>query len=558
MSYKKIIREGFSLPAVARNAPVFDIVSAAISSVEEHLASSSRLRAYVDKLKKGACCPNSPSEEIVKYIARQKGDIDKSDPVLTLQFTRWSIMPVFRFERKVILALLRASGRKPSSSEMRLMQNSIRLAEAVDRLWVAWFKKVVIPYQTLDAAGKEQYRRFMAEMPQFDYTAFDYDPVHGFVNRKAWAVAFQDEVYDILRALERLRQTHGTELAAYFEALLDAYGCTDINRLEEEWSHVDEAWIRIPRTEMFVPVHGMENGYEHPFCVSPEFRLDVRSSRDESANLTSRRESILRCAADVGLSDELVRASRQRLEQIDIGSFVSAVRSGWCLEFRHAGQAVPNRQHVLAQGGKIFVDVSSLASAVQRHVEIIEKHCCAETAHTVVPCLTESTFSNATIMHEYSHPVGRTIESDRTIGEAMDLCEEAKASIFGIVADEYAHQDGEYRFGLVAFALARTLRFMKDASRLDKTVAPYVRENLIVATTLFDTGVIALSKKHGVVISPGLAKSPVWFGELRTFSLKVIEAYQKGDRAALERLVARYCDETHPQVAELIAWVNRA
>ena len=112
--------------------------------------------------------------------------------------------------------------------------------------------------------------------------------------------------------LAELKTTRLPGLADYFSALDAAYACEDIDRLEELWTLVDVAWIRIPRTVRFVPVHNIESGYEHPFGVSPEFRLEARTDIDQGL-IAARRIATASHAATFGLKQEVIDALAPKL-----------------------------------------------------------------------------------------------------------------------------------------------------------------------------------------------------------------------------------------------------
>ncbi|MDP3645747.1 MAG: hypothetical protein Q8R25_01535 [bacterium] len=557
-NWTHVIEEGFIPPVIAPSTTLHDAVNIAANAVEKHLIESPAVRAYLTALPKGpdTDCPDSPVDELVRYIADQKGEIDKSDPALALRFMERYVRPIFEMERaEVFYAILQTSD--TSDEDIQLFVDCEDLASMTDHVWATWFNTIVVPFQSLDAVGKERYEQLVkGTLAPYDYTIFDYDSEKGCVNRRTWARAFPDEISEILNVLDSLVTTPIQGLSEYFTALRNAYACVDIAKLEELWAEVDKAWIRIPSTARFVPVHGMESGYEHPFGVSPEFRLEVRTPEAREL-IMERRGATLAHAAAFGLSNKMISDAVQKLERIDISVFVSALRAGVCLNFRYAGQAVPNRQDVVAEGGRIFLDKSASPRAAKRYAEKLTKHCVSSTAEVLVPLVTETSQLAGTATHEYAHPVGRTAESDKALGsEGMKLCEEGKATLLGILAEEHRDPTPERRLEIVANSVGRVIRFMDKTELENSTFAPYVRENLIAATTLFDTGVMALTQ-DGVAVDVEAAGSPAWFDALRTFNRGVLNAYKAKDKAALIALTERYCDRERPDIAGLIAWVNR-
>jgi len=556
----KMFGRGFIFPNIDRSMTLSEAVKIATEAVEKHIARSPVVRAYIAALPKGSNtdCPDSSLDELVKYFADQKGIIDKSDPALTLRFLKKFIIPAFEFERLVVSNIVYLKTDDISDHEVQMFRDYMELARATDDLWAKWFEVLVVPYQSLNEIDRGRYNELVREMlSSFDYTVFDLSFEKGIIDRRTWAEAFPKEIKNILKVLDRLKERvsfKDLSLKEYFEALSNAYSCTDITQLEELWTKVDQTWVSIPRTERMIPVHGMESGYEHSFGVSPEFRLEIRTQEGQKM-IDEKYVSIVEHTASFELPEEIVLRAKQKMERTDVSLFVPAIRSGVCVNFRYAGQAVPNRQQVVEEeGGRIFLDMASASSMVKNYTEKMAKYCHPETAKTLIPLVTDSSVISILAGHEYSHAIGCTAECYAELGsDGMKLCEEAKATLLGILADEYCDPSSEHRLEIVASIIGRVFRFLADVE--NETVAPYVRENLVSATTLFETGVISLSLE-GVVVDIEKAKSSAWFDALREFNHGVLNVYQTKDKDALNELVARYCNKERPEVAKLIAWVN--
>lgn len=573
MNWKETLRHGFSLSEALRQTPITEEVSLSefigliTKAVSEHLQDSPEIESYLKQLPKGSgtSCPDSPLEELIKYVGQQTGNIDKSDPVLTLAFIRDLIMPVFEFEREqVVLGVRHPSFRDITTVEYQMIWIGCELAHAHDILWMKWFEKIVVPYQSLDQAGKTDYIEMVKyTLATYDYTVFDYNPDKGCVDRKPWAVAFPEEINEIADKLEMLKHAsnviHCTEvdpaIVKYLEALRRAYLCIDIGQLESLWTAVDLAWIHISTTCRIIPVHGMESQHEHPFGVSMEFRLMIRTS--ESRDLIERRRSgVLEHARAMGLDNELLSILSQKLRCVDISVFVTAVRSGVQMNFRFSGQAVPNRQDVLAEGGRIFLDQDAPSKKLKEAIEYIEKHCARDTAIALKKAISLKSILTFILDHEYSHPIALTKVIDEALGTDKILLEESKATLLGIQGDLWSDSSAENRLRCTATIIVRVLGEMNKTNLENDTFAPYVRDNLVTATMLLEIGVITLSNE-GVVVNIEKARSDMWYETLKAYNAQLIAAYTTHDRDALHRLVARYCDKSHPDVSRLIAWVNR-
>ncbi len=275
-------------------------------------------------------------------------------------------------------------------------------------------------------------------------------------------------------------------------------------------------------------------------------------------SLRGARSSVIQHAKSLGLNKKIIEAAKQKLERIDISVFTCAVRSGVNLNFRIAGQAVPNRQDVLAHGGKIFVNPSTSRHSTDLYHAYLKESCAPETHETLKGLVDADGLVTHTIDHEYSHPIGCTRESDTALGgDVKKLLEEGKATMLGNLADEYENNTPENRLRLVALTVARLLRFMHKETLENATSAAYVRENFVAITTLVESGVMTLTKE-GIVVNVLKAQSPVWFEHLKEFCVGVINAYQAHDKDGIRQLTERYCDKSKDPILGIIKWVNRA
>jgi hypothetical protein len=555
----KTLRRGFVFPSADAEESAAAVLAKTLRAVETHLRTSGSVRDYLETEPKGpgTNCPPSSTDALVKYVAGQFEPIDKSDPYVNLWFMRSFVTPALEFEREAVFRALRGSGLLTQDEET-LVSDSIALASAIDKLWAAWYESLVVPHYVLTPTMQARAESLMKQrLPQFDYTVYEYSPHGGIVGRVGWAQAFPAQTEEICSILRRMAATPIAGLKAYFTALERAYGCTNISRLETLWETVDIIWTQIPRTTRLIPMHGIESGYEHPYGVSPEFRLEFRVGASGGSMDAYARATITH-ARTMGISEQLLEILEEKLRRTDIDVFLTMIRAGVSVNFRYSGQAAPNRQRILAEvGGRIFIDAMAPGQKMRSYLGLLERYCTESTRTALAPLITEQAQNDATVAHEFAHFVGRSPESDAALGTShLKLCEEAKATHCGILAAQLMDPSPVHRASLVANMAARTLRFMQDGNRRDPTTAPYVRENLAAVTTLFESGVMSLSAE-GVVIDADRAASSAWFDALRPFVRGVLDAYQTHDGPALERLAQRYCSEEHPQVASLIEWVNR-
>lgn len=527
----------WSLPEMVKNV---------IRDVGKHIAGKEELKTLLKMLPKGAfsICPNSPEEEQHKYITNRYGKIDKSDPRIVLAFMKNFISETAIFERQAIA--YGATHIKDVTADELIMLTDLFVPLATDKLWYRWFRELVVPLEILDEAEKTDKKNELKKlMNEYDYTVFIND------QQLTWARAFPVETQELIEALKRLEnQLRDKRVKKYIRNLIRAYGCDKIGDLERRWTSVDYAWIEIPKDCRVFPVHGMEAGYEHPYGVSPEWRIMVRLDFGKK-EIKEICDIVPKVANSLGADAELLK---RKLDYIDIGVFYTAIWAGMTMNFRIAGQAVPNRQDVLSRGGKIFTDLDSEYLAVERYKEILYKHTPEPAAKILSEYINTLTMAEHTAGHEVSHPAGRTEETDQKLGDSLKLLEEAKATMCGNLVNESRGEENRLR--IVAETVARFCRFFSKTTLENPTLKQYVWENMVACNTMHRAGVIKIGDGC-IEVDLERAKSRAWFVELEKFVKDIFTAYKSGDSNTLQKMNKELCDKDEGIIAEVIALVNK-
>lgn len=531
------VDSNFSLP---------EMVKSVVRDVGKHIKGKEELRSLLTMLPKGnfTICPDSPEEEQHKYITERYGKIDKSDPRIVLAFMKNFVSEAAALERQAIA--YGVTQIKDVTADELVMLTDPLVPFAIDNLWYRWFKELVIPLEILDEAEKTDKKNELKKlMNEYDYTVF----IDG--KQLAWAQAFSTETQILTEALKRLEnQLRDKRIKKYIRSLIRAHRCENIKDLEKRWTEVDYAWIEIPKECRVFPVHGMEAGYEHPYGVSLEWRVMVRLDfgKEEIEEICN---VVPKIANSFGADAEVLN---RKLDYIDIGVFYTAVWAGTCMNFRYAGQVVPNRQEVMLQGGKIFMDLDSLYLAVERYKKILHKHVSEPTAKILSEYINTLTMTESVAGHEVSHPAGRSEEIDKNLGDNLKLLEEAKATMCGNLVNEA--RDEENRIRIVAETIARFCRFFFKTTLENPTFKQYLWETMVACNTMHRAGVIKMGDGC-IEVDIEKAKSRAWFIELEKFVDSVFTAYKKGDGEALQTISTELCDKDTGIVAEIIALVNK-
>lgn len=560
--WRSVLREGFTPPPVSPDDDPVVTAIAASRAVQEHLLASSSVRTYLEQMPlwdEETVIQGSPLNEICRYVAIQRAQIDKSDPARNLLFISDLVFPALWFERETVLQALNRCATL-SDDERRLIDLTGKLAIIHDALWHLWFERLAVPYQSLPKNERARAGDLLkSQLPQFDYTAYKLFDGE-ILNRQPWRTAF-NPVDQIVYGLSVLRPFDSEPLNRYFVALRAAYSCDtlDADVLEAGWAVVDEAFLALPPTLRFLPVHGIESGYEHPVGVSPDFRLHARTDyyRGEINRIRGAVEGY--AAHLLGEDSDRVAAYRQRLVRTDAAVFGDIIRSGVCANFRLAGQSLPNRPEVAHRsGGRIILDKASGELMQSVYQDAVRKHCTAETAAWITPLVTPDSFLEHTASHEFSHPLWRSSSGDASLGEAKDLLEEAKASCFGIAAMLWADPGPERVRSLAAHVVARTFRNFHRSAIGNPTVAPYVRECAVAMTTLCRASGILREASQGIVVNQERIDGNRWRTELERFLVPLTRAYANTDRQALQQLADEYCQMgPSTPLGDIAAWINR-
>jgi len=567
-----IIRAGFQ-PPDTRGMDLPTTALTVIGAVACHLEKSPDVREFLTKLPKGSGtgCPNDPIDEMVGHVARMAGvkGIDKSDPSINLRWMRKIMQPVAQFEREMFGQAIEQKIDRDELSAMAstatLIFDGIKLGEAVDDLFLKLFELLVVPYQALPAAERKAIDADLAtQLPEYTRFVFQTNRDNGYhsvSDQQTWATALPNEIGEIVRIIDHMilclsddEKMEQGGMLTYLHFLRDAYNCRDISQLEGLWRAVDVASVKLSPRLPIIFVHGIET-YNRDRCVQPELRVEIRvaDSRDEIERV---QQATVQAADEIfHLSPEMVERILQRLARTDIRVSIAIVRAGFNLNFAMSGQSGPNDQWVQdTVGGWIFVSPVRELTAVKIHKQLSIQHCDPESSDRALLLITAPVMRRHVIGHECFHPVGRSAETDAAMGDMGDELEEAKATSGGNAVDDLIDPSPEARTARVACTVTRIVRFFQKSMMTNASMAPYVRECMVLAITLMDAGIISLTK-DGIHIDWDAATGNAWNHWLIIFVKAITTAYASQDPSRVKQLSAGYCGDSRLQ--SLIDWCQR-
>ncbi|OGR03589.1 MAG: hypothetical protein A2284_10915 [Deltaproteobacteria bacterium RIFOXYA12_FULL_61_11] len=347
-----------------------------------------------------------------------------------------------------------------------------------------------------------------------------------------------------------------TYLASYRAALAE----TDPKKLEERWRQVDIDWMAV--TGRLQPCHAMETGYSDPgrLRVVPELRLLLVDDTEKEVNLAcdgtkqAMQEYLGRHYGDRPFHNEYQEALRHTHAHV----YVTVYKGGANLDFRIAGQIVPNRSEVRRDHGtKISLDLQSLASGMAISLRLAERLLGPAFAEAylrrVTPLKAEAYFVAG---HEYGHTAFLGTASDELV---KDLVEEAKASWTGLAVLRDRMQRGEVPRGdladILLFEVAGSLRRLVRETRTRGAVRPYVEEAYMTLALMLQSGLLVL---EGERLSLDEERVEAFAEQLDEAHRRLAEAYLDLDQGKLDSFLATQADRTLPAFTVLERLVDAA
>jgi len=483
-------------------------------------------------------------EVAVEYAARRlstQGELPKKNPVAVGLFYDYVVLPILRVQQLMTRNIICIHpGLLPY--EKAIMREGVEIARLFDVLFSKWWKYVVIPYQLGIAKDPTLKETIKAACSFTNCYAVLWDqegfPIVDPMTREILAncqeiplaKAFPLEIDEICERLEDLKAELEqwsvetmTPYHDYFNALSIALSNRELEKMEELWKAVDVTWVQIG-PERVVPVHMMENGYHHPHQISPEFDIRLRSQAFRK-EIDATRHGMNLLGANI--EDELVQ---DKLTRTDIGMFITVASGGMGIDFRFAGQSVPNRPEVQKLAMKIFLDLESMRQRQIRCLGMIESCADAETIAWASRAMTLSVDIGAVAGHEFAHPFLITEMVTEVFGSQKPRFEEGKATLLGIMGLHEAKSDFGPGFypALSAHILGVILRRFDKRAAENPTFSPYLNEAMMIATSLMRAGIITCidGKVH---MDQARSLTPDVVNNLQNVSLQLIRAYREAN-----------------------------
>lgn len=387
-----------------------------------------------------------------------------------------------------------------------------------------------------------------------------YEEKEGEAKQIPYALAFKEEYVELDSEVTKLIEnlvalpSSSQPFIPYFQAYRRALMETDIDRLEERWREVDMLWMDVKGP--FQPVHAMES-YSDPTRtrIDPEFRIVIDDDRAKVVNeqAKSTQEALIQNLSVVFGGYYSFLSSRPAIENSMPLAGTVIVMCGLNLDFRSAGQNVPNRTNVKVEKGvKIFMDLKTFEIRSKEAREALVAVFGEEFAALYYQDPDYRIAAGVlTAGHEFNHNSFVTPETDSLL-KNKNLVEETKADLGPFVSLRLQLQRGEIDLPeaqrIVAITLAKCLRIFRIKNRPGQK--PYYTASVVEFKLLKEAGVIEKVDSHWAY-DLSFEKITKFF-ELAQEALKSLaNAYSLNNQEDIERFLHEYSTET-PEILELV------
>jgi len=438
----------------------------------------------------------------LEYAARQanKGeDLSKVPPGTSHE-------ALATFYERVVVPCLEAKGealaglaeRHPdlTTTERLILKIGHKIGVQFNAMFIKWWQLAILPLRKSQLSQKDIKRLLSKARKTNRYAVLmapDGRPIEALTEETilqgvqvSLANAFPDEIAEarakLLCLVMELPRSE-REYRKYFLALANALGCRDFKEMTRRWLAVDKAWVLIPHTVRAVPVHMMEWGYQHPYAISPEYRVCWRMNEFTSI-IATMREQMERLALELGDGTDVTK-----LEHTDVVEVLNVVQGGCCIDFAYAGQSVPNAPAAQIMGMKSLLATEAMKVRLERHIWMLQRCLSPSTLRWLLGNFTLQEMYGLVVGHELGHSFVTSNRLLRVFGATKHQIEEGKATVLGILG--MSRSDRWTPLQLAAVIFDDCLRMLGKELFTDPTHAPYANECMLILSVL---------RRHGAVV----------------------------------------------------------
>lgn len=393
-----------------------------------------------------------------------------------------------------------------SEVERIILLASCDLSDQFDQLYFEFHDHIVKgpTAQTLQQMDVDQNKELISQAPSpqspYWYHTYEMDD-----NDQLQPVAYGEifsqpvgEINTILASLvQQLNESSDTQaqpLATYYEGFRQALTSTNIAEHEQLWKAVDVAWMKI--SARMQPIHMMEVYADTALGrrVNPEYALCFIDDRYQQVNdLTDlTKQKMIRWLQQEFTDNNSLTSSVPAMQNSQVGVFATTV-SGHRLDFRPAGQNIPNREDVRSEHGvKIFMDMKTMSMRWQAQIELLTKIFGSDFVQQEFsnPMITAYAAGVRVAGHEVAHNAFIKPGTSIQLGpENYNQIEEHKADLIAVItAFKSLNQEEQVLF--LKSLLGANLRAL--SMRNDQTFHPYYNSTLFILNMMNQLEILAV------------------------------------------------------------------
>ncbi|NPA30105.1 MAG: invasion protein CiaB [Epsilonproteobacteria bacterium] len=331
-----------------------------------------------------------------------------------------------------------------------------------------------------------------------------------------YAKAFRMEVMEVLNKLENMRgvlagmedEVFGQKEAwlAYLDALIGAFGHTQIEGLIEKWAEVDRKWMAITAPiQIGHPLEYYEDHYRKAVALEWDVRIASPKRMQETripSQIIAMSEALANTFGQEAMKVQKNCAKQVARTQLYIG--VPALFYGAEFQGLFSAQVVPNDTEVSRElGKKIFAFADNVLEAKKaRPVMRLAREILGDdfVRHSrkimdEAPELWHKVYEITTVGHEYGHILWVDDDTEVKMNAAGNYknVEEFKATVGGLMAF-FTHEEEAIKEEILRDTVARAVGLM--SWRETGEVEPYYVEGLLHLDILFEAGVLVFENER--------------------------------------------------------------
>jgi len=514
-----------------------------------------------------------PIEIVLEYIARQvnvKGQFPKKrkDVKILGDFYFYLVKPSMDCKAYMV-SQIGTNHPELSTVEKIVIQKSYFITQGFSQMFSGdefpggWWRRSVVPYRESEISPKEIKRLLLEAKKTNQYAVlskdspFTEESIQGSIELPLIKV-FPKEIAFISKTISELLlelPKDEREYYFYFSALKDALNNSELEQMESLWSKVDTLWIQINENKRVIPVHGMEDGYQHPYCVTPEYSLRFRSG-DFQDVLKKMKEMSKKFAYRI--CDKI---GADKIDKTDALLYVELMHSNG--DFIPTGQSIPNRAIVQKLGMKVFVaNADWINMGLEKQKSFLKKALDPASLEWVLKHLTAKTACESIFGHEFGHCLLIREKLSEIFGKDKPLVEEAKATLFGFRMMSMAihelpqgchHSDWQEFW---AYFVAQLIRMYPKEAYENETFSPYVNECMILTRFMEWEGYLSFDTNGKIVLATEALSHCKPADRLEAFVDKIIFFYESCDKKKMMEFVNEYANKNHETILAVYKAVN--